>query len=156
MLPDHRLAVLLDTVKRSQVDKCLHHTSDTPPSLYVDHTCDRRWFPTEVVKDLSKPIADSPKHEVWQIRFSPDGRRLASCGTEQSINIWNVDQLILMQELQGHSKGEIGDVAWSPDSRLIVSCGIDHYAKIWDVEVSGSLGQSQAGNDLFDVNKRLI
>ncbi|KAL2261491.1 hypothetical protein VTK26DRAFT_3936 [Humicola hyalothermophila] len=134
MLPDHRLAVLLDSVKRSQVEKCLYHTSNDPPSLYVNHTCDRRRFPTEVLAELSKPIADASKHEVWQIRFSPDGRRLASCGTEKPINIWDVERLTLIHELQGHSKGEIGEIAWSPDGKFLVSCGIDRYAKVWDTD----------------------
>jgi WD40 repeat protein len=138
MLPERRLAVLLDELKGSQIDKCLYHTSNEPPTLYTDHTCDRSQFPSEVAAELSNLGVEASKQpeEVWQLRFSPDGRRLASCGTEKAVNIWDVENLKLIQELQGHPKGEIGDLAWSPDSKLLVTCGIDRYAKLWNTDVS--------------------
>ncbi|KAL2018354.1 hypothetical protein VTK56DRAFT_957 [Thermocarpiscus australiensis] len=145
MLPDHRLAVLLDSVKRSQIERCLYHTTNEPPSLYTDHSCDRSRFPTEVVMELSKPLAEPPKQpdEVWQLRFSPDGKRLASCGTDKAVKIWDVERFCLLHELQGHTRGSKGggicNLAWSPDGKLLVSCGIDRYAKIWNVDTGECL-----------------
>lgn len=150
MLPDHRLAVLLDDLKHSQIDKCLYHTSNETPSLYTSHSCDRSQFPSEVVVELSKPVLEPSKHpdEVWQLRFSPDGKRLASCGTEKAVNIWDVDNFSLVQELQGHTKGEIGDLAWSPDSKYLVTCGIDRYAKLWNADVSVSFAYLNGNRQL--------
>ncbi|KAL2133190.1 hypothetical protein VTI74DRAFT_2764 [Chaetomium olivicolor] len=142
MLPNHRLATLLDDVKQSQVDRCLYHTSDESPSLYTNHSCDRSRFPTEVLADLATPGAElSPKKpiEVWQIRFSPDGKRLASCGSDDSLCIWDVQHLALRQQLHGPHKGGIGNLAWSPDSRFLVSCGIDRTARIWDTDTGDCL-----------------
>jgi len=142
MLPEHRLAVLLDCVKQSQIDNCLYHTSNEQPSLYVDHFCDRSRFPTEVLVELSKPASEATSRqaeEVWQIRFSPDGKRLASCGTEKAINIWDVERFTLVTQLEGHAKAGIGDVAWSPDGKYLVSCGFDRSWKLWDTNTGECL-----------------
>jgi WD40 repeat protein len=137
MLPDHRLAALLHDVKRSQVDRCLYHTTEEPPSLYTDHSCDRSRFPSEVLVELCSPRIEASKRpeEIWQVCFSPDGRRLASCGTDEAVSVWDVEHLTLLHELRGHPGG-IGSVAWSPDSKLLVSCGKNHVAKVWHVDVS--------------------
>lgn len=138
MLPDRRLAVLLDDLKRSQMDRCLYHTTDEPPSLCVDHSCDRSRFPSEVLIELFIPAPEPPKNEVWQVAFSPDGKRLASCGTDESVYIWDVEHFLLMSQLPGHVKGGIGNLAWAPNSRLLVTCGVDHTAKVWNTDVSGN------------------
>jgi len=138
MLPEHRFPALLEGLKRSQVERCLYHTTDDPPSLCVDHMCDRSKFPSEVLVELSALGLESSKKpdEVWQVRFSPDGRRLASCGTDEAVSVWDVESLTRLHRLQGHGKHGIGNLSWAPDSRLLVSCGCDSVAKLWDTDVS--------------------
>ncbi len=138
MLPDHRLAVLLDNSKRNQVDRCLYHTTDESPSLCVDHSCDRSRFPSEVLVELTSAGLETSRRpdEVWQVRFSPDGKRLASCGTDETVSIWDIEHLVRLHRLHGHDNHGVGNVAWAPDSRLLVSCGVDHTAKLWDTDVS--------------------
>lgn len=130
MLPEHRLAVLLQQVKNSQIDSCIWHTSASSPSLYSDHICDRKMFPTETLKELAD--ADG---EVWQIRFSHDGKRLAGCGSDHKVLIWDMDTFKLVHTLEGHGDGA-GNIAWSPDDTMLVTCGRDRYARIWDANVS--------------------
>ncbi|KAL2152510.1 hypothetical protein VTH82DRAFT_5694 [Thermothelomyces myriococcoides] len=141
MLPDRRLAVLLDDVKRSQVERCRYHTNDAQPSLCVDHFCDRSRFPSEVLVELSHPGAESSKKldEIWQVRFSPDGKHLATCGTDEAVCIWDVERLALFHQLHGHQKAGIGNVAWSPDSKLLITCSLDHTAKLWSAETGECL-----------------
>lgn len=140
MLPERRLAILLDDLKRSQVERCLYHTAAGSPSLCVDHSCDRSRFPSEVLIELPGPGLESSKKpdEVWQVRFSPDGKRLASCGTDETVSIWDIEHLGLMHQLRGHLKGEIGNLSWAPDSRLLVTCSFDRTARLWNTDVSGS------------------
>ncbi|OAA56968.1 WD domain containing protein [Niveomyces insectorum RCEF 264] len=126
MLPEHRLAVLLGQVKEFQVAGCIYHTSATSPSLYADHYCDKTNFPSLVLHEL-----DSHSGEVWQIRFSHDGQRLASCGSGRYVVIWDVATCKMLLKLDGHGQG-VGDVAWSPDDALLVSCGRDGRARLWD------------------------
>ena len=87
-------------------------------------------FPTETLEELT----DSDG-EVWQIRFSHDGKRLAGCGSDQRVLIWDMDTFKLLIKLEGHLDGA-GNIAWSPDDTMLVTCGRDHYARIWDSNVS--------------------
>ncbi|KAK0635741.1 WD40-repeat-containing domain protein [Bombardia bombarda] len=133
MLPEHRLAMLLQQVKDNQIGQCLYHTSAEPPSLYSDHACDRSQFPHEMLVELDKHSS-----EVWQVRFSNDGSRLASCGMDRSVIIWRVPTFEVIHTIEASETGEVGNLAWSPDDKMLVSCGRDRYAKIWDTE-SGDL-----------------
>ena len=130
MLPEHRLAVLLEHVKENQIARCLYHTNPTPPSLYSDHACEPSHFPCEVLAEL-----DKHDDELWQVRFSHDGTRLASCGMDKNIIIWDVASLQVKLEFETHDGGSITDIAWSPDDKMIVSCSVDYSAKIWWTEV---------------------
>ncbi|CAK7206965.1 hypothetical protein SEUCBS139899_009772 [Sporothrix eucalyptigena] len=126
MLPEHRLAVLLRQIKEVQVSGCVFHTSATSPSLYADHVCDKSNFPTHVMHEL-----DSNSGEVWQVRFSGNGKYLATCGSGRYVNIYEVPSFKLKMRLDGHIQG-VGDVAWSPDDSLLLSCGRDGRARLWD------------------------
>ncbi|KAK4451888.1 WD40-repeat-containing domain protein [Podospora aff. communis PSN243] len=129
MLPEHRLAVLLEQVKESQISNCLFHTSSEPPSLYSDHVCDRSHFPSKAVLEL-----DQHSGELWQVRFSHDGTRLASCGMDSYIIIWSVPDFDVLHKITAHNNSEVCNLAWSPDDKMIVTCGKDFYAKIWNTE----------------------
>ncbi|KAL7625104.1 hypothetical protein AAE478_004318 [Parahypoxylon ruwenzoriense] len=126
MLPEHRLAVLLHQVKRGQIGGCLWHSSAASPSLYADHMCDRRQFPTESVVEL-----DEHDGEVWQVAFSHDGTKLASCGSGKQVFIWDVPSFELLHRLEDH-EGGVGNLAWSWDDTMLVTCCQDRYARLWD------------------------
>ncbi|KAK0673976.1 putative WD repeat-containing protein 26 [Cercophora samala] len=127
MLPEKRLAVLLDDVKNNQIEKCLYHTTTDPPSLYADHECERCQFPTDVMLEL-----DKQQGELWQIRFSPNGERLATCGSGKGVCIWDTRTFHLVRVL-GHDV-EVSNIAWSPDSSMLVSCSMDGQAKVWNTQ----------------------
>jgi len=143
MLPEHRLAALLEHVKEDQIMNCLYHTDPAPPSLYSDHVCDRHHFPCEVLAEL-----DKHGDELWQVLFSHDGTRLASCGLDKYVIIWDVASLEILVRIEAHQVGKITDITWSPDDRMIVSCSRDHSAKIWNTEVcaNGTTGHVLAAN----------
>lgn len=131
MLPEHRLAVLLDQVRERQIMNCTFHTSPITPSLYSDHICDRSLFPTGVIHEINMG------GEVWQIRFSHDGNRLAACGAPTKVAIYEIAEgssAAILHMLDGHEDG-VGNVAWSPDDSMLVSCGRDRVARIWDTHV---------------------
>lgn len=130
MLPENRLAVLLEQVKQGQIDSCLWHTNPASPSLYSDHACDRNLFPRETVLQLT----DQPG-EVWGIQFSHNGRRLAGFGNEDTVTIWDVPSFDVVRTLGDHIEG-VANIAWSPDDSLMVTCSRDKYARLWNVTVS--------------------
>ncbi|KAK3365871.1 WD domain-containing protein [Lasiosphaeria ovina] len=130
MLPEHRLAVLLEQVKQSQISNCLYHTSSEPPSLYSDHLCDRTRFPSEVLVEL----VNQDQQEVWQVRFSNNGSRLASCGMDQNVYIYAVPSFEVLHRIVAHEGSDVCNIAWSPDDKTLITCGKDRYAKIWNTE----------------------
>jgi WD repeat-containing protein 26 len=126
MIRDHRLAELLDQVKRSQINNCLYHNTSITPSLYSDHLCDRDDFPLRTMLEL-----DHHTHEVWYVQFSHNGRWLATAGGEFII-IYDTTSFTILHRLQGHTKG-VTYIAWSPDDSKLVSCSLDTNARLWDV-----------------------
>ncbi|KAJ3565785.1 hypothetical protein NPX13_g7370 [Xylaria arbuscula] len=133
MLPEHRLADLLDQVKESQITGCLWHSNGEAPSLYSDHICNKHDFPTETVFEL-----DDHAGEVWQVAFSHDGTKLASCGGDKQVIIWEVPSFKILHALSDHGDG-VGNVAWSWDDSMLVSCCRDRYARLWDVKTGQCL-----------------
>jgi WD repeat-containing protein 26 len=96
MVPAHRLVTLLQQAKDYQIHKCLFHLrfSDGPHSLLTDHTCDSAAFPSATIKILS-----GHKDEVWDIKFSHDGTKLASSSKDSCVIIWDTDVLCPLSRL---------------------------------------------------------
>ncbi|KAK8431580.1 WD repeat-containing protein 26 [Phyllosticta citricarpa] len=135
MIPERRLAVLLDQVKDHWVANCLYHNTSASPSLYLDHMCEREDFPLTAVLEL-RHHAD----EVWFLRYSNDGSMLATTGKDQRVVVYNTSNYQEKFTLRGHDAG-VCYVAWSPDDKRLISCSKDNSAKIWDTS-TGALVQS--------------
>ena len=130
MMPDNRLAALLQQVKQSQIDICLYHTSAASPFLYSDHHCDRANFPSEVAVTLTDLDG-----EVWQVQFSHSGDRLAACGSRSDVVVWHVPDFGVATILK-HDDASVANLAWSPDDSRLITCSRDNCARIWDTTVS--------------------
>jgi WD40 repeat protein/serine/threonine protein kinase len=71
---------------------------------------------------------------IDRIVFSPDGRSLASCGTDDdyAVKVWDAATGAVRHRLTGN-RGEVRGLAYSPDGRRLVSAGSDGVARIWDM-----------------------
>lgn len=78
--------------------------------------------------------------EPWQghtktikaVRFSRDGKWLASAGEDQTILIWNTDGYQKGGTLVGHVK-TVSGLAWSRGGNTLVSSSLDATVKQWDL-----------------------
>jgi WD40 repeat protein/tRNA A-37 threonylcarbamoyl transferase component Bud32 len=79
-------------------------------------------------------IPQTAGETVASLSFSPDGRRLASAGSDAKVKIWDTESGMELLTLAGHA-GWILTVSFSPDGRRILSGGGfpgDHTIRIWD------------------------
>ena len=143
MIPDHRLALLLDRVKQDQINNCLYHNTASPPSLYSDHMCDRADFPLRTALELSQH-----SDEVWYCQFSHDGTKLVTAGRDQSVIIYDATTFAVLHKLVDHEAG-VAHASWSPDDTKLITCSQDKKARVWNVEVCPICCPSSLGGGVW-------
>jgi WD40 repeat protein len=80
-------------------------------------------------------------HEIASAVFSPDSRRLASCGFDRTIRVWEIDPRTLASEgegvqrcqvLRGHTDSAFA-AAFHPDGIRLATAGRDRAIVLWDL-----------------------
>ena len=91
-----------------------------------------QWRNAESGQLLEKKT-DVPMHELMGVRFSSDGRWVASTDVHGTVALWNASSLKLVTAFKGHLLGAYGP-AFSPNGRRLVTCGTGRDAvRLWDV-----------------------
>ncbi len=121
MLPEHRLSILLDEAKNYQKLRALwllDNKNNSEISLYKDYQGDKDKFPQKTIK-----ILVDHTDEVWFVKFSNNGKYLASTSQDTTVKIYDTeDDFKLITTLRGHDKPVIC-VSWSSDDSYMLSTG---------------------------------
>jgi WD40 repeat protein len=89
--------------------------------------------------------------EMFDVEFSPDGTKLAACGADRTIRVYDVTERKELRRIEAHADWVMA-VAWSPDGTKLASAGRDKSAKVIDA-ATGSVLVTYPGHDeqVFDV-----
>ncbi|XP_076663774.1 notchless protein homolog 1 [Andrena cerasifolii] len=82
-----------------------------------------------------KSIARMTGHQqlINDVKFSPNGRVIASASFDKSIKLWESSTGTYIASLRGHVQA-VYSIAWSADSRLLASGSADSTLKVWSMK----------------------
>ena len=72
--------------------------------------------------------------QVLAVRFSPDGKTLATASSDGTAKLWQLDGS-LITTLEGHSDW-VNEVRFSPDGKTLATASLDGTAKLWQLDGS--------------------
>lgn len=138
VVPHSRLLDLVDHAISHQVSQCqFHNTRLVRASLLHDHVCTLGQIPRRC-----RAILETQTDEVWCVRFSHDGKRIAAASRDRSIVIysairqgdstWRAETV-----LPNAHPAAICAVRWAPDNRHILSLDEDSNVKLWALSAGG-------------------
>ncbi|OJT11824.1 WD repeat-containing protein 5 -like protein [Trametes pubescens] len=81
--------------------------------------------PTLMLSGHSRSIAS--------IKFSPDGKMLASCAADKLIKLWDADTGDIIHTFEGHTEG-VSDIAWAGNGDFLASASDDKTVRLWSME----------------------
>jgi WD40 repeat protein len=80
-----------------------------------------------------EPAGQFPGHDgvIRAVTFAPDSRRLASCSSDRTVRLWQIDSGDC-QVLRGHTD-EVFAVAFHPDGTRLATAGRDRVVWLWNL-----------------------
>lgn len=78
--------------------------------------------------------------------FSPDGKLLASAGSDFVVKLWNAETGQELATLKGH-QADVWTLAFSPGGKLLASGGNDRSIRFWDVATKREVARLEAHSD---------
>jgi WD40 repeat protein len=76
---------------------------------------------------------DSHSGYILCLKFSPDGRILASGSADRRIRLWNTDTGKIIYTFDGHQES-VTAIEFMPNGKILVSASADRTIRFWDIE----------------------
>src|SRR5258708_25770664 len=122
-----------------------------PIVLFASNSGVRIWDATSGKRVLTY-TGHSQSIDLSALAWSPDGKYLASGGTDQTVQIWDATTGEHLLTYSGHanqpaipnlaSSYSITALAWSPDSTHIVSGAASGPIQVWKISTGSSLAKT--------------
>ena len=93
--------------------------------------------------EVQRDLGEAHSETVLGVRFSPDGRQLATCGADKLCRLYQLDSGQMVRSFEGHTHHVLG-VAWQNNGQTLATASADNSVKSWNV-ASGERKQSIAG-----------
>lgn len=93
-----------------------------------------------------KKVFGAQSGMVTGVAFSPNGKQIATSGSDGSIKVWNTETTKLAFTIAAH-KGPVNAVVFSPDGTKIASAGADKIARVWKAAASSKAIHALTGHD---------
>jgi WD40 repeat protein len=90
------------------------------------------WWNTDVEKPTPLRTVDAHAGWIRALRVSPDGQTVATCGNDNLVKVWRIDDGTLVHTLAGHARN-VYNVAYHPDGKSLVSGDLMGLLLQWDL-----------------------
>jgi WD40 repeat protein len=78
-------------------------------------------------------IKSAHSDTCFGVAFSPDNTKLATCGADKFVKVWELPAGKLIKTFEGHTH-HVLDVGWQADGKILASGSADNNVKMWDFE----------------------
>jgi serine/threonine protein kinase/WD40 repeat protein len=111
-----------------------HHHALVAASRRAIHT----WY---LAGRGEKIICQGHASDIRSIAFSPDGKRVAAQGEDDTIRLCSAATGQVVKVLPGVGQGSLETLTFSPDGRMLATAYMNGTIRIWDIESRGKLGE---------------
>lgn len=111
---------------------CAYHPTKKEIAFASEYEIVHLW---DLSKSCTKAILKGHTSTVWGVAYSPDGRYLASCGSDKNVCLWHEQNgtYTLQHTIQDHTD-QVKSVAIHPSGQILASGGYDN--QILLIEIS--------------------
>jgi len=91
------------------------------------------WWPAADEKPQPIRVVDAHQGWVRALAISPSGERVATCGNDNLVKLWDAADGHLAAQLAGHAS-HVYHCAFHPNGQTLYSCDLKGILKEWDVD----------------------
>jgi WD40 repeat protein len=87
-------------------------------------------------------------HHVMDVGWTPDGKRLVSCGADNFVKVWNYETGEKVRDMQGHQK-QVTRLAFVGKTPQFVTASGDAQVRMWNADNGGNVRQFPGAGDFL-------